>query len=703
MQGNRLSSMRDLLVREGLLTQEQVSLGLAAQKARQTSVPLEEVCVELGFLSPVDLEKVLEKYPQHRLLDELLLQLGLATEEQIHKALEHQKTTKQKIGEILVEQGVITEAALCTAVYHQSQFPKKVSGKFEALVAARRIGQQQLDAAIAEAREQRCQVEAVLMERYHLSRQEIGRALSTFYRCPFVEYDERRVIDPGLVQEINPGYLKANYWIPLRAMENTVEVLIDDPHSVDKIRDIKRLFPGKEIQCAVGLQVDILKYVNALSVAPTPKVTGDSVLEILGQLEAEENEDHEEASAEQFIDENDNAIVRLVNQIIRDAYKSGASDVHIEPYGEKDDTVVRFRSDGECFEYLKVPPLYRRALISRLKVMAQLDIAERRKPQDGKIRVRLANQEIELRMATVPTAGASNEDVVLRILGSAKPIPLDQLNMSERNLREFTQLLHKPYGLILCVGPTGSGKTTTLHSALARINTPKIKIWTVEDPVEITQYGLRQVQVNPRIGLDFATIMRAFLRADPDVIMVGEIRDRETAQTCIEASLTGHRVLSTLHTNSAVETVTRLLEIGMDSFNFADALLGVLGQRLARTICQYCKERYHPPKEEYEILAFGYGEEAFARLGIPYDEHFYLYRGKGCQQCHQTGYRGRLALHELAVATTELKSRIQVRAPVTELLQVAMAQGMTTLLQDGILKVLQGWTDYSQVRAVAMS
>jgi type II secretory ATPase GspE/PulE/Tfp pilus assembly ATPase PilB-like protein len=541
------------------------------------------------------------------------------------------------------------------------------------------------------------------MEMHHISRQEIGRALSIFYRCPFIEYDESRVIDPGLVQEINLGYLKANYWIPLRAMESTVEVLIDDPHSVDKIRDIKRLFPGKEIQCAVGLQADILKYVNALNVGPAPKVTEDSILEILGQLEAEESEDPDEAPVEQFIDENDNAIVRLVNQIIRDAFKSGASDIHIEPYGENRETVVRFRSDGECFEYLKVPPAYRRALVSRLKIMAQLDISERRKPQDGKIKVRLANQEVELRMATVPTAGASNEDVVLRILGASKPLPLDQLNMSERNLREFTQLLYKPYGLILCVGPTGSGKTTTLHSALAKINTPKIKIWTAEDPVEITQYGLRQVQVNSRIGFDFAATMRAFLRADPDVIMVGEIRDRETAQICIEASLTGHRVLSTLHTNSAVETVTRLLEIGMDAFNFADALLGVLSQRLARTICQYCKERCHPPREEYELLAYGYGEEAFAGLGIPYDEHFYVYRGEGCQHCHQDGYRGRIALHELAVATKELKSLIQARASVAELSRVAMAQGMMTLLQDGIFKVLQGWTDYSQVRAVAMS
>jgi len=262
--------------------------------------------------------------------------------------------------------------------------------------------------------------------------------------------------------------------------------------------------------------------------------------------------------------------------------------------------------------------------------------------------------------------------------------------------------LHSLYGIILCVGPTGSGKTTTLHSALGYLNTPDRKIWTAEDPVEITQYGLRQVQVHPRISFDFAAAMRAFLRADPDVIMVGEIRDQETAEISIEASLTGHLVLSTLHTNSAVETITRLLEMGMDPFNFADALLGVLAQRLARTICQNCKEQYHPGKEEYDMLAREYGEEAFATLSIPYDTRFVLFRGKGCDVCHHTGYKGRIGLHELLGSTDEIKRLIHTRATVPELLKVAVTQGMTTLVQDGILKSIQGWTDYNQVKAVAM-
>src|SRR5947208_1551813 len=282
--------------------------------------------------------------------------------------------------------------------------------------------------------------------------------------------------------------------------------------------------------------------------------------------------------------------------------------------------------------------------------MAQLDIAERRKPQDGKIKFKLSDREIELRVATIPTAN-QNEDVVMRILAANELIALDKLGMTDRNLHEIKRVAEKPYGLILCVGPTGSGKTTTLHSLLGHINKPERKIWTAEDPVEITQYGLRQVQVMPKIGFDFAAAMRAFLRADPDVIMVGELRDEETAATGIEASLTGHLVFSTLHTNSAVETVVRLLDMGLDPFNFADALLCVLAQRLVRRVCAECKDEYHPEKEEFDELAHAYGEEEFAKLGVKYDNDFNLFRGKGCQACNNSGYRGRAAIHELLVAT----------------------------------------------------
>jgi type II secretory ATPase GspE/PulE/Tfp pilus assembly ATPase PilB-like protein len=705
-QSSAAEKIGELLAREGLLSHEQLARGIEAQRQDYPSLPLGKVCVTLGFISSADLASVLVKHRRHIHLGELLVHLGLLQMDELQEALECQnrQLPRKKLGAVLVEKGLIDEPALIRALYKQSQHAnppgKRTGGKFAALIISGRLQQQELDAIVKKAEVERRPVESLLIEQRKLTKQELGAALSAYYQCPFKEYDEKHLIAPECVTGINPNYLKTNYWIPLRVSDRTVDVLIDDPHAHDRIQDIKRLYPDKKIKCMVGLREDILQYVNAASVYQTGTFTHESVSTILGQLDGQD-EDQSETKEELFISENDSAIVRLVNQVIVDAWRERVSDIHIEPDGNQRETRIRFRVDGRCFEYLRVPPAYRRAFVSRLKIMAGLDIAERRKPQDGKIKFQLADRSIELRAATIPTAGAGNEDVVLRILASEEPIPLDRLKLTPRNLREFREVLNKPYGLILCVGPTGSGKTTTLHSALAAINTPERKIWTAEDPVEITQSGLRQVQVNSKIGFNFAAAMRAFLRADPDVIMVGEIRDHETAEVAVEASLTGHLVLSTLHTNSAVETVARLLEMGIDPFNFADSLLGVLAQRLARTICQRCKEQYHPPKEEYDALAYGYGEEAFAQLDIAYTDEFRLYRGKGCAACRDTGYMGRVGLHELLVVTEEFKKLIHSRAVAADLFELAIAQQMRTLVQDGVQKVLQGWTDYAQVKAVA--
>jgi len=587
------------------------------------------------------------------------------------------------------------------ALYNQYQLSKKKPTKFDTLVSSNLITQDELNTAITEAREQQKAVESVLMAKYKIDKKEIGKSLSVFYKCPFIENEGKIFIPPELVKNINLSYLKANFWVPMRRDGDTIEVLIDDPGSFQKIQDIKRIFPVKDIKFSVALREDILKFVNSLTTDLSPGASRDSIASILGELATEE-QDAADQSEGPILDMNDNVIVRLAHQIIIDAYQAGASDIHIEPYSDKKDTVIRFRVDGNCYEYQKVPPSYRRALTSRVKIMSRLDISERRKPQDGKIKIRHQDREIELRVATIPSQGVDNEDVVMRILSSSEPIPLEKLNMSERNLQEFKQILTKPYGIILCVGPTGSGKTTTLHSALGHINDPETKIWTAEDPVEITQYGLRQVQVNPKIGFDFAAAMRAFLRADPDVIMVGEMRDRETAEIAIEASLTGHLVFSTLHTNSAVETITRLLEMGMEPFNFSDALLGILAQRLVRTLCKNCKEKYQPSKDEYDALANGYGGEAFTKLNVPYNDNFILYRGKGCNDCKQSGYKGRTGLHELLVATDEIKKFILSRGAIQEMKKLAVEQGMLTLLQDGVVKCIDGWTDYKQVKAVAL-
>jgi type II secretory ATPase GspE/PulE/Tfp pilus assembly ATPase PilB-like protein len=705
-QSSAAEKIGELLTREGLLSRDQLERSIEAQKLDYPSVPLGKVCVTLGFMSSAELAGVLVKHRRHIQIGELLVHLGLIPTDQLQEILEYQIRLhpKKKLGALLVEKGLIDDGALIRALYKQSQQTdppgRRTGGKFAPLIVSGRLQPQELDAIVRIAESKRLPVETVLMERKHVTKQELGAALSAYYQCPFKEYDEKVLIAPECVSGINPSYLKTNYWIPLRISDKTVDVLIDDPHAHDRIQDIKRLYPGKKIKCLVGLREDILRYVNAVSTGQFGAHTRESVSTILGQLDGQD-EDPSETNVELLVSENDSAIVRLVNQVIVDAWSQRVSDIHIEPQGSQRETRIRFRVDGRCFEYLQVPAVYRRAVVSRLKIMAGLDIAERRKPQDGKIKFQLGDRFIELRVATIPTSGAGNEDIVMRILAAEEPIPLDRLTMTPRNLREFRRLLDKPYGLILCVGPTGSGKTTTLHSALGAINTSDRKIWTAEDPVEITQPGLRQVQVNAKIGFNFAAAMRAFLRADPDIIMVGEIRDHETAEVAIEASLTGHLVLSTLHTNSAVETVTRLLEMDIDPFNFADSLLGVLAQRLARTLCRECRESYHPPREEYDALAYGFGEDSFARLGITYDEKFKLYRGKGCPSCRDTGYKGRIGLHELLLVTDEIKKLIHTRATVADLFKVARAQEMTTLVQDGVLKVLQGWTDYAQVKAAA--
>ena len=585
----------------------------------------------------------------------------------------------------------------------QSQGQSRPKTKFDYLLGQHRVTPQELNSAIAEARRRQVDVESILLEQYKVPKAELGISLSQYYQCPFVEYDERIVPPPDLMRDLKLDYLKRNFWLPLRREDGAVVVLIDNPQDLQRVDSVSQALKSRKVKWAVGLRRDILAYLNAASGESTTK---GAIGTILGELKAEEAPSDGElvmgevAAGE--VDENDSAVIRLANQLIMDAYKARASDIHIEPYGTQKDTVVRYRVDGSCYEYQKIPGAFRRAIVTRIKIMAQLDIAERRKPQDGKIRFKMPDsREIELRVATVPTANA-NEDVVMRLLAASEPIPMDKLGMTERNLTELRRIAEKPYGLILCVGPTGSGKTTTLHSILGYINKPERKIWTAEDPVEITQYGLRQVQVNPKIGFTFAQAMRSFLRADPDVIMVGEMRDEETASTGIEASLTGHLVLSTLHTNSSVETVIRLLDMGLDPFNFADALLGVLAQRLVKRLCRECRTEYHPDRAEFDELEEAYGMDAFSQLGYKYDAAFVLYRSKGCAACNKSGYRGRAAIHELLIASDEMKRLIQTKARVAEMLALARVEGMTTLVQDGVLKSLQGLTDFRQVKAVAI-
>ena len=607
---------------------------------------------------------------------------------------------KNGAGFTLEDQTSAVEMAkvLGIAFFNQNKMAKKREkrSRFDFLLKNNFITEKELQQAVTAARTRRVSIESVFLNELKVKKEDIGRSLAEYYRCEYVPFDSNYPIPGELLPLVKQVFLKRNLWVPLSKEDGRVKILIDDPRRLDKIDTVKSLIKAAKYEFVVGLKEDILQFLDYFYGTPHPEDEG-SIDDILGKLDSEEDEEDEDAV--EMLTEDDSAIVQLVNKIILDGYKKNCSDIHIEPQLGKLGAEIRFRIDGACQKYQTVPYQYKRAVVSRLKIMSDLDISERRKPQDGKIQFKkYAPLDIELRVATLPTVGGE-EDIVMRILAAGEPIPLDAMGMSERNYKLMLEKITTPYGIFLVVGPTGSGKTTTLHSALAHINRPETKIWTAEDPVEITQKGLRQVQVQPKIGFDFAAAMRAFLRADPDVIMVGEMRDHETVATGVEASLTGHLVFSTLHTNSAPETITRLLDMGMDPFNFADAILGVLAQRLVRTLCKDCKEPYHPGREEYDILVRQYDGD-FDALALPYNDDLTLYRAKGCDRCSNTGYRGRTGLIELLDGTDKMKSLIQGKAKMEDLRAQAIEDSMTTLMQDGIRKVFLGQTDIQQVRKV---
>jgi type II secretory ATPase GspE/PulE/Tfp pilus assembly ATPase PilB-like protein len=597
------------------------------------------------------------------------------------------------------EQGFLQEISdvLGVAFYNQERYARRRKTRFDYLISRDLLKEEELEAAWEESREAKESIEVYLMRKYKLSKDDIGHSFEEFFRCQFIPFSDRYPIPGDLLVNLKKEYLRRELWVPLEKKDGQIHVLVDDPNNILKRDTIESLLKTKAVRYDVALADDIGRFINHFFQSSEGE---SSLTDILGKLDQEEDGIDEE---EDVVTESDSVIMQLVNKIILDAQAKRASDIHVEPNVDRKNVEVRYRVDGDCAIYQTLPYSYRAAVISRIKIMSNLDITVRRIPQDGKIKFRKPNgEEIELRVATIPTAGGV-EDVVMRILAKAgDTLPLTAMGMSPRNFKALKNILVKPYGMVLVVGPTGSGKTTTLHAALHEINTPDRKIWTAEDPVEITQYGLRQVQVQSKIGFDFAAAMRAFLRADPDVIMVGEMRDFETAKTGVEASLTGHLVFSTLHTNSAPETIVRLLDMGIDPLNFADALLGILAQRLVRTLCKKCKEAYHPDESEYNEIVSSYGGELFLKLNIPYDDGFTLYRPKGCDACDKTGYKGRMGIHELLIATDDIKRLVQQHATVEVLRDKAMEEGMTTLLQDGIVKSIQGVTDFKQVRRVCI-
>jgi type II secretory ATPase GspE/PulE/Tfp pilus assembly ATPase PilB-like protein len=621
-----------------------------------------------------------------------------------------------------MEEGVLQLCETLAIAFRQRQSgTMQVRGKYDALVAEAVISAKELELAQRSARRKNLDLETVLIDEFQVKVPVLGAALGTFFGVPYEPFKQDRIKPPDLLRNMSREFCDTNQWVPVDDTKDGIVVMTPDVERTRASRMVNNVYPKSRIVYRVTTQREFVSTLDQLFGGAAALADSGNIDDLLGDLD-DEAETGEGGGGDDIASAaSDNELVKLVNKVIIDAYQQGASDIHIEPYPGKGKTEIRFRKDGSLAPYIQIPASYRNALAARLKIMCDLDISERRKPQDGKIKFKkFGPLDIELRVATIPTAGGV-EDIVMRILAAGEPIPLDKLGLSKRNLQLCKGAVEKPYGLFFVCGPTGSGKTTTLHSVLGYLNKPDTKIWTAEDPVEITQKGLRQVQVNKKAGLDFALVMKAFLRADPDIIMVGEMRDKETVSTGIEASLTGHLVFATLHTNSAPESIIRLLDMGMDPFNFADALLGILAQRLAKRLCAKCKAPHAATDDEIRMLIEEYSLELLntepwkkdpqgerARLLETWVKDFgengrlTIHAAKGCDTCGGTGYKGRVGLHELLIGTDRIKKDIQEHARVAQMFATCLEDGMRTLKQDGIEKVLQGITDIQQVRAVCI-
>ncbi|MBL8277907.1 MAG: Flp pilus assembly complex ATPase component TadA [Pelomonas sp.] len=663
-------------------------------------------------------------------IGEMLLKDQLVTTEQLAAAATEQTQLRQRrVGDILVEQHIVTAEQLMQAIEQQARMPMVRIG--EALLALELVTQEQLELALVQQRDDRSvPLGELLVRKGVISRAQLQSALARKMGYPVVDV-ENFPVEPDAVRKLPYAVARRLEVLPLVLRDGKLVVAMEDPTRRDALDEVEFITQVKVVptltrlgtlQFAIPAAFDRFGS-DALprgNVDVLPDLQPDFSLDSSNKLiESLERDSSERAGSEDdsAIEQSDNSLVRLINTMIIEAHGQGVSDIHIETYPGREKLKIRFRRDGVLQPYLELPHTYRNAMIARIKIMCDLDISERRKPQDGKINFARfsAQHRLELRVATIPTNNGL-EDVVMRLLASSKPMPLERIGLAPANLAALQSAVARPYGMVLCVGPTGSGKTTTLHSALSYINTPERKIWTAEDPVEITQAGLRQVQVNPKIDWTFAKALRAFLRADPDVIMVGEIRDQETAEIAVEASLTGHLVLSTLHTNSAPETITRLLDMGMDPFNFADSLLAVLAQRLVRRSCTACQTSEPINETDLGELLDDYlhvfpADARPSKLALMAEwiknhgqqGRLMKFTSPGCAACGNTGFKGRAGLHELLAVSKNIRRMIQTGARAEELQHTALGEGMRTLRQDGIVKVLQGVTTLAEVHATSNS
>ncbi len=546
------------------------------------------------------------------------------------------------------------------------------------------VTREQLEKAIQMQQRGGGHLSSILVEQGILSHQQLAKALSIQWGLDYIDLAGLE-IDPGAVNVLPQHIAHRHKVLPISKTKSRLKLAISDPLNVVALDDV-RLVTGLEIEPVVASQEDIVSAIGRLYGFGN---IDEAMRQASGvDLEIPADDRSEEISIEKLRTMVDEApIVRLVNLIINQAIADGASDIHVEPHRRT--LQIRYRVDGVLRDVMAPPKAVQPAMVSRIKIMANMDIAERRLPQDGRIHVVSEGREFDLRVSTLPTV--FGEKVVMRILDQTSTrVGLNKLGFATATLEVWEEMANKPYGMILVSGPTGSGKSTTLYSTLSKLNSLEKNIITIEDPVEYQLPRINQVQINPKAGLNFANGLRSFLRQDPDIIMVGEIRDRDTAEIAIQASLTGHLVLSTVHTNDAPSACTRLVEMGIEPFLVSSSLMGVLAQRLARTICLHCKEGYTPPPE------------ALHRLGLQPDEgeEVIFYRGRGCDRCKGSGYKGRIGLFELMVMTEPIRQLVLKGSSASELQAQAISEGMRTLGDDGILKLLEGSTTVDELLRV---
>jgi general secretion pathway protein E len=539
---------------------------------------------------------------------------------------------------------------------------------------------EQLEIALTEQREQGGMLGEILLKKNFILPHEMMKALCIQLGMQFVEDLKPNDIDPALVTDLPINYAKTKEVIPLYKSQDAageiMTIAVSDPFNPTISEDLQAL-TGYRIKTVVSTSMRIQDAINRVYERSTAKMVAGIEDEFDEDLDLEGPIDILEAT------EDDAPVIKFVNSLLFRAVKEKASDIHIEPF-EKE-FVVRFRIDGVLYDIIRQPRRAHAAISSRIKVMGQLDIAEKRLPQDGRIKIKLAGKDVDIRLSTVPTT--HGERVVMRILEqSGTPLELGSLGFSPRSVEVIEKLIFKKYGIILVTGPTGSGKSTTLSSGLMKLNSSERNIMTVEDPVEYQIPGINQVQVNTKIGLTFPSALRSFLRQNPDVIMVGEIRDRETAEIAINASLTGHLVLSTLHTNDAAGSTTRLVDMGVEPFLIASSLLGVIAQRLMRKVCTKCRMTHVP--SEFELMEMGMKVAPTGAI---------FYKAVGCSSCSNSGYSGRTVIHELMTVDDHMKSLIVRNVDAGTLKKAAIERGMITLREDGVAKVLQGITTIDEL------